>query len=47
MRRGGGGGGIGIYIGANDYNVTKNYVCGNFSTGNGGGLAHLGVSNKA
>ncbi len=43
---GGGGGGIGIYLGANNYNVTKNYVCGNFSTGNGGGLAHLGVSNN-
>ena len=41
---GGGGGGIGIYYGANDYNVTKNYVCGNFSSGNGGGMAHLGVS---
>jgi parallel beta-helix repeat protein len=42
---GGGGGGIGLYFGATNYNVTKNYVCGNFSTGNGGGLAHLGVSN--
>ncbi len=41
---GGGGGGIGIYFGATNYNVTKNYVCGNHSTGNGGGMAHLGVS---
>ncbi|MFT3954419.1 MAG: IPT/TIG domain-containing protein [Piscinibacter sp.] len=40
----GGGGGISLYTGADGYLVTKNYVCGNFSTGDGGGLAHYGRS---
>jgi len=40
----GGGGGISIYTGAAGYRVAKNYVCGNFSTGDGGGLAHVGRS---
>ncbi len=41
---GGGGGGLGVYFGATNYRVTNNFVCGNHSTGNGGGMAHLGVS---
>jgi large repetitive protein len=44
---GAGGGGIGIFNGSSRYNVTKNFVCGNFSTGNGGGLGHLGVSHDS
>ncbi|MET0065248.1 MAG: choice-of-anchor Q domain-containing protein [Candidatus Thiodiazotropha sp.] len=38
------GGGIGMYTGADSYRVTDNWVCGNFSQGGGGGIAHLGLS---
>ncbi len=41
---GGGGGGIGLFYGSDRYKVSQNFVCGNYSTGNGGGLTHLGVS---
>ena len=41
---GGGGGGIGLYTGSNAYTVSNNFVCGNYSTGDGGGLAHVGIS---
>ena len=40
----GGGGGISIYTGARGYRVANNYVAGNFSTGDGGGMAHVGAS---
>lgn len=40
----GGGGGISIYTGARGYRVASNYIAGNFSTGDGGGMAHVGVS---
>ena len=40
----GGGGGITLGTGANGYLVEKNYVCGNFSMADGGGLSHLGQS---
>ena len=40
----GSGGGISLYKGTNNYSVTDNYVCGNFSSGNGGGIGHLGLS---
>jgi large repetitive protein len=43
---GGGGGGLGLYFGATNYRVTNNFVCGNHSSGNGGGMAHLGVSDN-
>jgi large repetitive protein len=43
---GGGGGGISLYTGTHDYKVTNNFICGNFSTGNGGGMAHVGISNN-
>jgi hypothetical protein len=39
------GAGIGIYTGSERYRVTSNYVCGNFATGDGGGIAHYGLSN--
>ena len=40
----GGGGGISMYTGSAGYRVAQNYVCGNFSTGDGGGMAHYGRS---
>ncbi|NNG45590.1 MAG: hypothetical protein HKM86_00550, partial [Deltaproteobacteria bacterium] len=41
---GGAGGGISLYTGTDFYEVTENFVCGNFSTSDGGGIGHLGVS---
>jgi len=38
------GGGIGLYNGSDNYRVASNYVCGNFSQGDGGGIAHYGRS---
>ncbi len=40
------GGGISLYSGANNYSVTNNWICGNFSQGNGAGIGHLGFSNN-
>ncbi|MES9992211.1 MAG: right-handed parallel beta-helix repeat-containing protein [Candidatus Thiodiazotropha sp.] len=40
----GSGGGISLYTGADAYRVQNNWICGNFSQGNGGGIAHLGLS---
>lgn len=40
---GGGGGGIGLFNGADGYRVSDNFICGNFSTGDGGGIAHVGL----
>ena len=40
----GGGGGISIYTGARGYRVANNYIAGNYSTGDGGGMAHFGTS---
>ncbi|MEW8505150.1 MAG: right-handed parallel beta-helix repeat-containing protein [Candidatus Thiodiazotropha sp.] len=40
----GSGGGISLYTGADAYRVLNNWICGNFSQGNGGGIAHLGLS---
>ncbi len=44
---GGVGGGIALYTGAYGYNVASNYVCGNFTTGNGGGIGHLGLNSES
>jgi hypothetical protein len=41
----GAGAGISLCNGSHNYKVTNNYVCGNFSTGSGGGIGHLGFSN--
>lgn len=41
---GGAGGGISLYTGTNMYNVSSNFICGNFSMGHGGGIGHLGRS---
>ncbi len=43
----GGGGGIALYTGASNYNVARNFVCGNFTSGEGGGgIGHFGLSNN-
>jgi hypothetical protein len=41
------GGGIAMCSGADNYRVTENWVCGNFSQGNGGGIGHVGISRDA
>jgi hypothetical protein len=41
---GGAGGGVSICAGSDNYQVTSNWVCGNFSTADGGGIGHIGHS---
>jgi hypothetical protein len=43
---GGAGGGLSIATGTDDYTVSSNFVCGNFTTGDGGGIGHLGLSDN-
>ena len=43
---GGVGGGVTLCPGSHYYSVTQNWVCGNFSVGDGGGIAHYGLSNE-
>ncbi|MEK6633116.1 MAG: hypothetical protein AABY94_07345, partial [Nitrospirota bacterium] len=38
------GAGVALYTGSDHYQVTDNYVCGNFATEDGGGVAHRGFS---
>lgn len=38
------GGGVGIFNGTDYYDVMDNFICGNFSAGDGGGIGHLGKS---
>jgi hypothetical protein len=40
----GAGGGVALYTGSDNYAVTANWICGNFSTGHGAGIGHLGLS---
>ena len=42
----GAGGGVSICTGSDNYELTDNYICGNVSLSNGGGIGHLGLSNK-
>lgn len=42
---GGAGGGISLHTGADNYDVQKNWICGNFTQGDGAGIGHLGLSN--
>jgi len=42
----GAGGGISLCTGSTSYQITKNWICGNYSNGSGGGIGHLGVSNN-
>jgi hypothetical protein len=44
--QGGAGGGVALCTGADNYQVTRNYVCGNFNLDHGGGIGHLGLSNN-
>ena len=39
-----GAGGIALYTGADNYSITNNFICGNFSANYGGGIGHLGLS---
>ena len=41
---GGSGGGVSINTGSDNYEIADNYICGNFSMGDGGGIGHLGLS---
>ena len=41
---GGAGGGISICTGTDGYSVDNNWVCGNYSTADGGGIGHIGFS---
>jgi hypothetical protein len=43
---GGAGAGVSLYAGSTNYRVSQNFICGNFSLGNGGGIGHLGLSNN-
>ena len=43
---GGAGGGISIHTGADDYRIQDNWICGNFTQGNGAGIGHLGHSDN-
>lgn len=36
------GGGVGLYTGANGYQVKENFICGNFAQGDGAGIGHEG-----
>ena len=40
-----GGGGIALYSGSNNYQITNNFICGNFSQQYGGGIGHFGLVN--
>ena len=42
---GGAGAGVAIAMGSDRYRIEDNYVCGNFSLGDGGGIGHFGLSN--
>ena len=44
--RAAGGGGVSIFDGSTNYQVTNNFISGNFSTWNGAGLAHYGLSDN-
>ncbi len=41
---GGAGGGISLHTGADGYDVQNNWICGNFTQGDGAGIGHLGLS---
>jgi len=43
----GAGGGVGLHTGSDAYQVTDNFICGNFTTADGAGIAHYGFSDEA
>jgi len=44
---GGAGAGISMCTGSDSYQITENWVCGNFSLRDGGGIGHVGLSDRA
>ena len=44
--RDGAGGGVSLNMGSDNYTVSNNFVCGNFTLGDGGGIGHLGLSDR-
>ncbi|MGE5199967.1 MAG: hypothetical protein ACM3H9_10030, partial [Rhodospirillaceae bacterium] len=38
------GGGVALSTGTDNYTVARNFVCGNFNLGDGGGISHMGLS---
>ena len=42
----GAGGGVALHTGSDSYAVTDNFVCGNFTTADGAGIAHYGFSHS-
>lgn len=42
----GAGAGISIATGSDRYNINNNYICGNFTTADGAGIGHLGLSDR-
>ena len=40
------GGGIGLFNGSDDYRITENRICGNFSLVYGAGISHFGLSDN-
>lgn len=44
LGNGGAGGGVSICAGTDNYRVEHNFVCGNYTTADGGGIGHLGFS---
>lgn len=43
---GGAGGGVSVCTGSDRYRIRDNFVCGNFTLGDGGGIGHLGLSDR-
>lgn len=44
--QGGAGGGISLCTGSDSYEVSYNWICGNFTMGEGGGIGHIGLSTR-
>jgi parallel beta-helix repeat protein len=42
----GAGGGLALSTGTNNYRVSRNFICGNYTSGDGAGIGHLGLSNN-
>lgn len=42
--RSGGAGGVSLFTGTDAYQVTDNYICGNFTLGSGAGIGHFGYN---
>ena len=40
----GGGGGVSFCSGSDNYHLNYNFICGNYSQGDGGGVGHVGLS---